>query len=306
MRWAPATKAADTVLIEALRAVGLILGSLPTTALQRAAPYVPGYQTKQESIAIVGVDDLIIRSLLDKQQYADPFGEAERLGISSAFWPLFGLPWPSGAKLAAHLAARPVNRHERILEIGCGLALASLVGHRRGANITASDCHPLTAAFLTENLRLNGLGPMAYCVGHWGAPVDPVLRVDPEVRIDREVQVDPEVLVLPEVLIDPARQIDLAVPIDHLLPRVVTGLFDLIIGSDVLYERDDDSTLAAFICRHASIHAEVWIVDPDRGNRAAFNRQMALLGFVLTECRLDTTASATGLAYKGRLLTYVR
>lgn len=265
-----ATKDADTVLIEALWAVGLILEALPTTALQRAAPYVPGYQTKQESIAIAGVDDLIIRSLLDKQQFADPLGEAERLGISSAFWPLFGLPWPSGAKLAAHLATRPVNRHERILEIGCGLALASLVGHRRGANITASDCHPLTAAFLNENLRLNGLGPMEYCVGHWGAPINTQARLS------------------------------------ELLPSVVAGLFDLIIGSDVLYERDDDSTLAAFICRHASVHAEVWIVDPDRGNRAAFSRQMALLGFILTERRLDAVASATGLAYKGRLLTYVR
>jgi hypothetical protein len=25
--------------------------------------------------------------------------------------------------------------------------------------------------------------------------------------------------------------------------------------------------------------AQVWIVDPDRGNRPAFNRQMAALGF---------------------------
>ena len=42
-------------------------------------------------------------------------------------WPLFGLLWPSGAQLAARLGARPVTPGERILEIGCGLALASLV-----------------------------------------------------------------------------------------------------------------------------------------------------------------------------------
>ena len=132
---------------------------------------MPGYLLKHESIAVVGVDDLHIRSLLDRQQYSDPLGAAERLGISSASWPLFGLLWPSGAHMAARLAQRPVTPGERILEIGCGLALASLVGHRRGADVTASDCHPLAAAFLRENLRLNALAPMKYRHGQWGAAV---------------------------------------------------------------------------------------------------------------------------------------
>lgn len=38
--------------------------------------------------------------LSDLQQYADPDGEAERAGISSAQWPLFGQLWPSGLRLA--------------------------------------------------------------------------------------------------------------------------------------------------------------------------------------------------------------
>ena len=109
---------------------------------------MPGYQTKVERIAVAGAQDLIVRSLLDRQQYTDPHGDALRQGISSATWPLFGLLWPSGAHLAARLARRPVRAGERILEIGCGLALASLVGHRRGADVTASDCHPLAEAFL--------------------------------------------------------------------------------------------------------------------------------------------------------------
>src|SRR6266850_1922734 len=118
---------------------------------------MPGYRTKQERIAIAGVDDLIIRSLLDRQQFFDPDGDADRVGISSAAWPMFGLLWPSGSHLAARMALHPVSAGERILEIGCGLALASLVGHRRGADVTASDCHPLAQAFLEENLRLNQL-----------------------------------------------------------------------------------------------------------------------------------------------------
>ena len=62
---------------------------------------MPGYQTKQEHIAVRGVDDIVIRSLLDRQQFSDPLGDALAQGISSAAWPMFGLLWPSGAQLAA-------------------------------------------------------------------------------------------------------------------------------------------------------------------------------------------------------------
>ena len=227
---------------------------------------MPGYRTKHESIAIAGEADLLIRSLLDLQQHADPLGHAARLGISSAQWPLFGLLWPSGAHLAARLARRPVVLAERILEIGCGLGLASLVAHRRGADVTASDVHPLAASFLLENLRLNHLPPMKYRHGPWQAPA-------------------------------------MAAPGD------LCGRFDLIIGSDVLYERDAQDTLAHFIQRHAAAVAEVWIVDPDRGNRPAFNRAMWAHGFLRQELRLShvlPAGAATGQRYKGRLLVYRR
>ncbi len=166
------------------------------------------------------------------------------------------------------LAARPVLAGERILEIGCGLGLASLVGHRRGADVTASDKHPLAGPFMVENVRLNALAPLKYRHGHWSASV-------------------------------PQRQC----AIDDGL-RALSGCFDLIIGSDLLYERDEGGGLAAFIRRHAAPGAQVWIVDPDRGNRAAFNRHMAALGFAMHEERLDRSAAAGRQAYRGRLLSY--
>ena len=254
---------------------------------------MPGYQTKQETIAVAGVADLFIRSLLDRQQFADPLGAASRLGISSAAWPLFGLLWPSGAHLAARLALRPVTPGERILEIGCGLALASLVGHRRGADVTASDCHPLAGAFLRKNLRLNHLLPMKYRHGHWRAPLLPLLPLSPLVTLD-------PLAPLPSRLNPPA-----APPLDAL----VAGRFDLVIGSDLLYERDAHGSLAAFIALHATAAAEVWIVDPDRGNRPAFNRQMADQGFDRQEQRLSGAlppGAPPGPPYKGRLLVYRR
>jgi predicted nicotinamide N-methyase len=229
---------------------------------------MPGYQTKQEHIAIAGVDDLVIRSLFDRLQYSDPLGEADRLGISSAAWPLFGLLWPSAAHLAARVALRPVCAGERILEVGCGLALASLVGHRRGADVTASDRHPLAERFLAENLRLNDLAPMKYRHGHWSAPE-----------------------------LAPGRG-------DASAPRVVRGHYDLIIGSDILYERGAGAALAGFIARHSSPAGEVWVVDPDRGHRPAFNRQMAARGFLMREERLNRPDSVGAAAYKGRLLVY--
>jgi hypothetical protein len=49
---------------------------------------------------------------------------------------------------------------KRILEIDAGNALTSFVVHRRAGDMTVSDWHPLSQAFLNENLELNKLGPL--------------------------------------------------------------------------------------------------------------------------------------------------
>ncbi len=216
---------------------------------------MPGYEVKYETVTVGGTD-YQIRSLLDLQQYSDPLGEAERVGISPASWPLFGHVWPSARVLARAMHSFDLTG-KRVLEIGAGLALASLVIQRRSGDITVSDCHPLSPAFLKENLQLNQLAAIPYQTGNWNT-------ANPDL-----------------------------------------GQFDLIIGSDVLYERDQPKLLAAFIDRHACAHVEIIIVDPNRGNRSGFCQAMALRGYQHHE-RHANAKLENGDRYKGRFLHFQR
>lgn len=233
-----------------------VSGLAAVPAVQSATdPSCEPYQLKFETVTGCG-NELHLRTLLDRQQYHDPLGEAESEGISSAAWPIFGMLWPSGRVLAQVMLTFEIAG-KRILELGCGLALPSLVVHRRGGDITASDCHPLAASFLLENLSLNQLPAMKYQAGNWS-------RTNP-----------------------------------------LLGSFDLIIGSDVLYDREQPEALSEFIDLHSGHDVEVLIMDPDRGNRSVFNRRMRSLGFTHTETPV-VSLPGRGSPYKGRLLCYRR
>jgi len=166
----------------------------------------------------IGQTDIHLCTLRDKQQFHDPEGIAEKLGISSATWPIFGVVWPSGLVLAHHISKLPTN-NQKILEIGCGIALSSLLLNHHGADITATDHHPEVEPFLLRNTQLN---------------LDPKIKYQ---RVDWEDEKD-----------------DL-------------GLFDLIIGSDLLYEDQHIQLVANFINKHAKKKCEIILVDPGRGRK---------------------------------------
>ena len=213
-----------------------------------------GYRTRLEAVHTGGAP-VLLRLLRDRQQYHDPDGKAERAGIPPASWPLFGLLWPSGLVLAGVMNDFEMAG-KRILEVGCGLALASLVVHRRGGDVTASDCHPLVPGFLLENLRLNKLPALKYQAARWGHENSGL------------------------------------------------GRFDVIIGSDVLYDRGQPEALSQCIDCHSAPAVEVLIVDPNRGNQPSFNRRMALLGFSHSAVRV--AALPDGAAFKGQIHRYRR
>ena len=83
------------------------------------------------------------------------------------------------------------------------------------------------------------------------------------------------------------------------------GEFDLIIGSDLLYETEHADLLAEFIELHALNKCEVIIVDPGRKRHARFSKRMVKLGFnheqaaPLDDDYLDKP-------FKGLVLRYIR
>lgn len=220
---------------------------------------MPGYQVKHQTVTIGG-HDYAVCSLLDNQQYSDPQGAALETGMTESGWPLFGQVWPSARVLALAMNSHAIAG-KRILEIGAGLALASLVMHRRQGNVTVTDWHPLTETFLNTNLQANQLPPLPYQPGNWA--------------------------------------------VDDADGASGLGRFDLIVGSDVLYERQQPEQLARFIDQHATPDAEVIIVDPDRGNRSAFGKAMAALHWDMVMTPAARTQES-GEPYKGRFLTFRR
>lgn len=212
------------------------------------------YLVKYETI-IVGEHAFHLRSLKDRQQFSVNDTAAANAGIYSGTWALFGVFWPSGIILANLMNDYPLWPGMRILEVGCGLALSSIVLQQRGADITASDYHPMVADFLAQNLLLNNLPAMAFHASDWSTG-----------------------------------NLDL-------------GEFDLIIGSDVLYEPAHPAMLTAFIDSHAGQYTKIIIVDPNRQQQSSFTKNMQASGFQCLSTAI-TGVLADSLGFKGKLLSY--
>lgn len=146
--------------------------------------------------------------------------------------------------------------NKRILEVGCGIGLASLLLNSRMADITSTDYHPSVEDFLEINTKLNDDRDIPFIRTGW---------------IDED---------------------------DNL------GKFDLIIGSDLLYEQDHFTLLSNFINNHANKNCEVIIIDPNRGLKNKFSRQMESFGFTCTQ-KIASSADNI-LNYKGTIITYAR
>lgn len=141
-----------------------------------------GYATRNLVLKVAGLP-YRLRVLSDLRQFADPDNHGARLGISSAQWSLFGQVWPAGRLLAQAMSGFDIGG-KRILELGCGIGLASLVLQRRGANVVASDVHPLAESFLAYNAALNELPAVHYRQMRWDVPLPTLGRFDAIIASD--------------------------------------------------------------------------------------------------------------------------
>jgi predicted nicotinamide N-methyase len=204
----------------------------------------------------LGDVDIHVRTLRDNLEYLDVGGVAEKLGISSATWPLFGVVWASSEVLAHHMLYYEVSG-KRILEVGCGIALTSLLLNHRLADITATDYHPEVESFLLKNVELNKGKAIPFVRTGWGDE-------------------------------------------DSAL-----GVFDLVIGSDILYERCHTSLLSDFIEQHAKPKCDVILVDPGRGHHANFSKKMVALGYSHTQNK-PANSDYLDKPFPGQILSYHR
>ena len=69
--------------------------------------------------------------------------------------PYWARPWPSGVGLAGHLKDNPPAPGTKVLELGCGLALPSVVAARAGAAVLATDGATDAVAFAAHVLAIN-------------------------------------------------------------------------------------------------------------------------------------------------------
>lgn len=203
-----------------------------------------------------GKIDIHLCTLRGKQEFHDPEGIAEKLGIGSAIWPLFGIIWPSSLVLA-HFINDYETDSKRILEVGCGMALSSLLLNKQGADITATDYHPEVNKFLQRNALLNEDKAIAFERTDWATKNDTL------------------------------------------------GFYDLIIGSDLLYEDNHIELLANFIEAHAKPTCEVIIVDPGRGRKNKLSSRMIEFGFTSSQQK-PTHTDYLDQEFKGYILKYER
>ena len=142
-------------------------------------------------------------ALIDEAAFAD-----------DEYLPYWAERWASGVALAEHVATLSLEG-DRVLELGCGLGLPSLVASRRAAKVVATDWSTDAIALLARNADRNG-AHLTAAVADWRkpdafahrGPFDLVLAAD---VLYEERNVDPilallERLASPALLADPGRR----------------------------------------------------------------------------------------------------
>ena len=168
-------------------------------------------------------------ALLDRAAAADP------QAVDAI--PYYAILWPAARGLTEYLWERRAElAGQRVIELGCGLGLPSILAARLGSCVLATDFHPDNGTWLQHNARLNGV-TLDYRLLDW------------------------------EESFTPAWQAPTA---------------DLVIGSDLLYERQHIPALVHAIGALCAPDGHAIIADPGRDHLQLFVSAMEKDGWRLT------------------------
>jgi predicted nicotinamide N-methyase len=116
-------------------------------------------------ISVECLDDL--NETIDQVfQYLQSSGDPQAL---EELCPYFGVVWPAARGLSQFLATIPNEAlyQKKVIELGCGLALPSMIATLRGADALATDFHPEVPRFLNQNIQTNGFHQLQYRAINW-------------------------------------------------------------------------------------------------------------------------------------------
>jgi predicted nicotinamide N-methyase len=107
------------------------------------------------------IEELVLRSIdlpRGKLRLLQPRESAELPDSGAVEWapvaPYWSVLWRSGVALARELEGTPL-RGRRVVELGCGLAVPSIVAARAGATLLATDSSPEALTLVRRNAREN-------------------------------------------------------------------------------------------------------------------------------------------------------
>ena len=167
--------------------------------------------------------DLLCASMSPDEQL-DPFAED--------LCPYFGILWPSAVGLATYLGENPaLVKGKRVLELGSGLGLPSLVASYLGGDVLTTDFHPDVEEYFMRNCRHSSIQ------GHYQ-------------RLNWRENL------------------------------AVSEKFDVVIGSDVLYESRHAKEVARGLLKFVNPDGMILLSDPGRNYLQQFVSAMNEEGFI--------------------------
>ena len=159
--------------------------------------------------------------------------DTEKAVVLENLCPYFGVVWPAARAVSEHLSRMGGwLKDKSVIELGCGLALPSLVAAKLGARVTATDFHPDVPKFFARNAALNGLTAPAltYKEYDWRG----------ETKL---------------------------------------GIFDFVVGSDILYEASHPKDVARSLAAHCTRGSHIILGDPGRVYLQSCIDELKALGF---------------------------